>query len=421
MRITLLLLLVSVTLLAQDALLIKNATIHPIVGPDIAKGSVLIEKGRIKEVGATIKAPPKVKTIDATGLHVYPGIIDAASTLGLEEISAVSETRDVNEIGEFNPQIRALISVNPSSEHIPVTRANGVTSAISMLGGGVIGGQAALIHLDGWTWEEMEAKRNAGVSMNFPTIRTSARGGIGPTRTYTEAKRQHDERIKSLENFFEEARRYQKAKDARRPDFLPNNKLEGMLPIIERRVPMMVTAQLEREIDEAIEFAERQRINIVLFNVREPGKALDKIVAKKIPVVLGPTFTLPLNEDDPYDKPYAMPKLLHEKGVMFAFGSFDSQFARNVPYQAANAVGYGLSAKAAVEALTINAARMFGLEQELGSIEPGKLANLVVTDGDLLEVRTNVKNVIIRGKDVPLMNKHLELYEKYKSRPAASK
>jgi imidazolonepropionase-like amidohydrolase len=420
MRICFSLLLVAMSAVGQEAILIKNATIHPVVGADIPKGQVLIVGDRIKEVGVTVKAG-KARVIDASGLHLYPGLIDSGTTLGLEEVSAVRETLDLEELGEFNPQLRALIAVNPSSDHINVTRANGVTNAISMIRGGTIGGQSALLHLDGWTWEQMMAKSSAGTFLNFPAIRTQSYSFMdgASQRPFSEVKKQYDEKMKSLREFFDEARRYQKLKDAGGPSFKVNNRLEAMLPILERQTPMMVSASSEREIKEAIEFAEQQKIKIMVGGVREPGKALDMIAEKKIPVILGPTFTLPNNDDDPYDTASALPKKFAERGVLFSFASYNSQFARNLPYQAANAVAFGLTPQQALEALTINPARIWGVEDQLGSITAGKLANLVLADGDILESRTTIKQLFIKGKSVPLTNRHVELYEKYKARPTS--
>jgi imidazolonepropionase-like amidohydrolase len=406
--------------MGQEATLIRNATIHPVTGTEIAKGSVLIVGDRIKEIGTAIKAPPKAKIVEAAGLHLYPGLIDSGTTIGIEEVGAVRETNDLTELGEFNPQLRALIQVNPASEHVRVTRANGVTNVITMIRGGTIGGQAALLHLDGWTWEEMEAKRTAATYLNFPAIRTSSFsfGEGASTRGFNEAKKQQEEKLKELRDFFEEARRYQKAKDANGPAFRVDNRLEAMLPILERRTQMMVNAANEREIRQAIAFAEEQRIQIVLSGVRDPGKALDLMKDKKVSVILGPTLTLPNHEDDAFFESAVLPQEFAKRGIPFAFASFNSQFARNLPYQAGNAVGFGLSEQAALEALTINAARIWGVEKDLGSIEAGKLANLVLTDGNILEPRTNVKQLFIKGNSLPPTSKHSELYETYKARPA---
>jgi imidazolonepropionase-like amidohydrolase len=189
-----------------------------------------------------------------------------------------------------------------------------------------------------------------------------------------------------------------------------------MLPVLEGKLPVMITAAREKAIREALEFAAREKINVVLAGVREPVN-LDEIKKRNIPVVLPETLALPLEDDDPYDAAFTLPAALHNAGIKFAFGSFDVQFARNIPYQAATAVAYGLPYEEGLKAVTINPAEIFGVSDQIGSIEKGKLADLLVTDGDPLETKTQVKHLFIRGRQVDLANKHQRLYEKYLNRP----
>jgi len=418
MRIPVLLFSTLACALAQDTVLIRNAYIHPVVGQEIPSGSVLIQGGKIAGVGAKLAAPKGATVIDAKGLHLYPGMINSATSIGLSEIGAVRETNDISELGDFNPHLRALIAVNPESEHIAVTRANGITAVMTLPQGGIISGQGALIHLDGWTWEEMNLKGDAVVRLNYPAIVTSSGDFFNPRETaYAEAKKRYEEDVQKLRLFFEDARRYEKAKAAGGAGFQPDPKLEAMLPVLAGKRPMMVVAQRERAILDAIAFARRERVKIVLAEVREPGKALAEIVKDKIPVILGETHSLPVEEDAPYDSQYTLPAELNKAGVKFAFGSFDNQFARNLPYQAAAAVAFGLPKDVALKALTLNAAEIWGLGSQLGSIEEGKLADLILTDGDPLETKTQVRQMFIQGKSVSLDSKHTKLYEKYSKRP----
>ena len=424
----------SLTLQAAEpeSYLLRGATVHTVGNGDIANGSVLIVNGKIAGVGEKLSAPRGATVIEAKGLHVYPGMVDSATQIGLSEIGSVRETNDLNEIGEFNPQLRALIAVNPESEHIPVTRVNGITSVITMpagIGGtggagsplaeGIIQGQAALIHLDGWTWEEMEVKRSAAMMMRFPTMRTSTYSmAQGPgRRPFTEAQREYDQAIQRRHEFFEQARRYQRAKAAGGKNFETDLKLEAMLPVLEGKMPLMVIAPRERTIRDAVKFAQDEKIRIVLAAVREPGAMLPELKAKNIPVILGQVLELPLEEDDAYDAPFTLPLQLHQAGVKFAFGTFTTQFSRNLPYEAAAAVAFGLPKEAAMRALTLTPAEIWGVEQQIGSIAEGKLADLIVADGDLLEARTQVKHLFIKGKPVDLSSKHTRLYDKYKNRP----
>lgn len=432
-RIALVAAALALPLAAQNgaSFVIRNATVHPVSGPKLENASLLVVDGKIAEIGPKIAPKGKVKVIEGKGLHVYPGMIDSGSPIGLSEISSVRETVDVGEVGEFNPQIRASVAVNPESEHIPVVRANGITSVMVTPGGSggrgaqmsFIGGQASLMHLDGWTWEQMEIRRAGALQLNWPVIAASRGGDDMPARfaarrtTYTEAKRNQEQQVTKIREFFEQARRYQAAKAAAQAGFKPDLKFEAMLPVLEGKLPIMVAATREREIREAVQWAEKERVKIVLAGVRRPGKMLDELAKKKIPVILGSTFETPLEEDDPYDEPFTLPATLAKAGVKFAFASFATQFARNLPYQASACVPFGLSYDDALKSVTLNAAEIWGIDAEYGSIDKGKWADLIVTDGDPLEIQTQVKMMFIKGQPVDLESKHTRLYQKYLARP----
>ena len=403
---------------SNDTFLIRDVTLHPVTGPDIPLTSVLVRDGLIAEIAPKIAAPKGMKVVEGKGLHVYPGMIDSATTLGMAEIGAVRETSDVAEIGDFNPQLRSLIAVNPSSEHIPVARANGITSAIALPGGGIIAGQAGLMHLDGWTWEDMDVKRSAAMHLRFPVLSMGGGAGeFGPRGAsariaYTEAKRKHEEELLKLRLFFEDARRYRKAKG------VMDRKLEAMLPVLEGKQQVMITAARKRAIAEALEFAKRENIKIVLAGCREfTPEILKEIKARNIAVILPETLALPLDEDDPYDAIYTLPADLHRAGILFAFATFDSSAVRNLPYQAAASVPFGLEREDALKAVTINAAKIWGVEDRIGSVEKGKWADLVLADGDLLETKTQIKQMWIRGKAVDLESRHTKLSDRYMARP----
>jgi len=397
---------------ADDTFVIRGATVHPVSGPKVENASLLVVNGTIAEIGGLKLAVPKgTRVVEGKGLHVYPGIIDSSTQVGLSEISAVRETSDFSELGDFKPQLRTAVACNPSSEHIPVIRANGTTTALAVPGSGLIAGQASMVHLDGWTWEEMTVRRDAALVVNFPAVNTFG------DRTYTEAKRSYDQKIRNLSAYVESARRYQKAKAAPGPDFKTDLALEAMLPVLEGRVPVLVSASRERAVRDAIAWADKEKLRVILFDVRRPGKALAEIKSRNIPVILGPTQELPLEEDDPYDDAFTVPLEFYKAGVKFAFGSFGNQFARNLPYQAATAVAFGLPYEEALKAITLNPAEIFGISKDTGSIEKGKWADLMVTDGDPLEVRTQVKRLYIKRKEVELESRHTRLYKKYLARP----
>jgi len=418
----------------DDSFLIRGATVHPVASAEIQNGSVLVQNGKIVGIGRNIAAPKGTRIVEGKGLHVYPGMIDSATEMGLSEIGAVRESVDVGEIGKFDPQLRAEIAINPSSEHIPVTRANGITSVIAMPmsagggggfgrggGGSIITGQAALVHLDGWTWEEMEIKKSAGMGMRFPiipAINPRFGGGDFPgAKTFTDSTKDYETELRELKEFFENARRYQKAKAAKEKGFQTDLKYEAMLPVLEGKEPLIIMASRERAIRDAVQFADQQKVRVIIADPRELGKMGTELKNRNIPAILGPTLALPLHEDDPYDAAYTLPDQFYKAGVKFAFGSFDNQFARDLPYQAAMAVAFGLPVDEAVKAVTLNAAQIWGVADRIGSIEEGKSADLMVTDGDPLEAKTQVKLLYIKGKTVDLDNRHKRLYEKYLNRP----
>ena len=411
--------------------LLKNVTVHPVSGPKLENASVLVVDGRIAEVGAQVAAPKtKVKVIDGKGLHVWPGMINSGSMVGLAEIASVRESNDTGELGTFDPQLRSIVALNPESEHIPVTRANGITmtallpaSPAGRGAGGpdaqIIGGQISLAHLAGWTWEEMEVRRSGGMHLSYPSISAVSFDPVTFAVTrgkYSNSKLQHDRQAQELSSFFDDARAYWSAKKSGLA-FKVDLKFEAMIPVLDGSVPLVAFAEREREIKEVLEFSEKQNVKLVLAGVRKPGTALAMIAKKKIPVILGRTQVGVDEEDDPYDEPYALPAKLSEAGVKFCFGTFDEQFARNLPYQASQGVPFGLPYDAALRSVTLSAAEIWGIDKDYGSIEKGKVADLVVTDGDLLEVRTSVKMVFIRGSEVDLETKHTRLYKKYLARP----
>lgn len=414
----------------NDSFLIRNATVHPVSGPKLNNASVLVIDGKIAEVGERLQTRAKVKVIDGRGLHVYPGMIDAATLVGISEISSVRETADISEVGEFNPQLRSSIAVNPESEHIPVTRANGIT-AVGVLAAGVsggfgfgeisyIGGQISLMHLDGWTWEEMTITHGAAMQLRLPGIETRRFNPAtreSAATPFSEARRRQETNLRKVKTFFEEARRYQTAKQASPATLKTDLRYEAMLPVLEGKLPLLIPAAREREIRDALTFAEQEKAKIILVGVRRPGGAVEEIAKRKIPVILGSPFVPIQEEDDPYDATFTLAADLHRAGVKIAFASLGAQFARNLPYQAGHSVAYGLPYDAALRSVTLNAAEIYGVADRIGSIDSGKYADLIVTDGDPLEIRTQVKMMFVKGEPVDLESKHTRLYKKYRARP----
>jgi imidazolonepropionase-like amidohydrolase len=417
---------------ADDSFVLKGATVHTMAGAEIQNGTVIVRGGKIIGVGKNLAVPKDLKVIDGKGLQVYPGLIDAGTEVGLIEINSIRESEDTTEIGKFNPQLVALTAVNPSSEHIPVTRFNGITTVATMPQGTLIGGQVSLIHMDGWTTDEMGVKPKAGLQLQFPAIVVpGGRGGGGnidadPTsplaaaRSYTTLKQNYDREMAELNEFFESAHRYKQAKDAKAPGFKTDLKLEAMIPVIEGKEPILVTARREREIREAIAWSDKQKVKIILLDAPEAYKVTKEIKEHNIPVILGPTLELPLTEDSGYDQAYKTPLALQQAGIEFSFATLtggSNLASRNLPYQAAQAVAFGLPHEEAIKAVTKNAADIWGVGDQIGTVEEGKWADLLVTDGDPLEAQSQVRMLFIKGKPVDLDNKQKDLYEKYLNRP----
>ncbi len=403
---------------------IQNAKVHTLSSAGtLQRASVVVVNGKIAAVGASVKIPPGAQIIKGDGLEVYPGMINAWGNIGLTEIPSVEVTNDSNEMGSYKPQLLGYSAIHPASEHIPVARANGITAALSAPGGGVIAGQATLLHLDGWTVDEMAIVKSAGMAVNFPSLsggrgRSSGAGlgRFGQRQTFSEMKRNYEIQVKELSEWLEKARHYAKARQAN-PSTAADRQLEALVPVIKTEAIAFVSADSERDIRNAVEFSKKENLKIVIVGGREANKAADLLKRENISVILGSIITLPRREDDPYDAPFTLPSELAKAGVKFALTSPSSSDIRNLPYEAGFAQAYGLSHEEALRAVTLAPAEILGVADKIGSIEAGKMADLVVTDGDLLELRTQVKNLFIAGRNVSLETRQTRLYQKYLNRP----
>src|SRR6266699_2390238 len=412
---------------------LTHAKIFTLAGSAIEDGTLVIRDGKIAAVGVGIDIPREAQVIDAKGLQVYPGIFDSITQMGLREIGAVSATVDSTETGNYNPDVVAATAVSPSSEHIPVTRAAGITEVLAVPGGGggfdsggsssVIGGQASAIHLAGWAIDEMLIKKSAAMVLRWPEIETQTFDFATSSRKekpYTEAKQEYDKQVNEITDWVERARHYAQVMEKGSPAKYDRDlKLEALVPVVRGELPLLVFADRSREIQNAVEFCDKQNLRMILAGGSEAYKVKDLLRSKGVPVILRPMLTLPLDEDDPYDHLLSQPAELSAAGVKFGFASFDNSFARRLGQNAANAVAYGLPYDEALKAVTIYPARIFGLDDQIGTIEQGKIANLIVTNGDPLELTTDVKYLFIRGQLTSMDNRHLRLYEKYSKRPKA--
>ncbi len=414
---------------AANVYAIKGAKVYTLAGPAIENGNVVIRDGKIAAVGANVAVPEDAQVIDGDGLEVYPGMFDPITQIGLNEVGAVGATVDARELGGFNPELIAATAVNPATAHIPVTRASGITEVIAVpgiggfdsQGGGVITGQASAFNLAGWTMDEMQIKRQVAMVINWPSIQTGSFDFATFTfkeKPYTEAKKDYDKAVIELTDWLVRARHYGQAKQKGSPDlFVRDLKLEALVPVVEGKLPVLVVADEARDIRNAVDFCEKQNLKMILASGAESWKVKDLLKEKKIPVILGPSERLPDKEDNPYDKPMTEAAELNAAGIQFAFSSFGTSFSRRLSQYAGTAVGYGLPHDEALKAVMLNAAQIFGLADQIGTIEPGKLANIIVTTGDPLEIQTQVRYLFIKGQLTSTDNRHRDLYEQYRKRP----
>jgi imidazolonepropionase-like amidohydrolase len=402
---------------ADGVYLIRGGTVVTGTGEKLANTSILVRGGRIAQLGANITPPAGSKVIDAAGKFVYPGMIDSYTGIGLQEIGGVQTMTMRSEKGQFNPQIFALVGLNVESEILGVTRMNGVTSVMTAPTGGLISGQAALINTAGWNWEDISVRRSAGYIINLPSAggRGGRGGGGGGGRG---AGGDPPATMADLENFLGEAKAYsdQRAAGSAKMDLL----YESLRPLFSKQVPAIVAANGEQAIKDAVAFGDKWGIRVVISGGAQAYKVRTLLAQKNVPVILGSIESSP-DFNTTYDEIYAQPGLLNEAGVKFAFSTGNGSNARHVPFHAQLAVAYGLPEDAAIKALTIWPAEIFGAEKDIGSIAQGKLANLFISTGDPLDLRSQITEIFIKGREVPDDDRQHRLYDKYKDRPLPPK
>ncbi len=401
-----------------------GATIHTVSDGTIQNGVILINGERIEFVGSNVKPTADYVVIDLTGKHVWPGMIDAGTSLGLVEISAVPVTVDNAEVGNFNPNMRAFTAINPNSAAIPVNRVEGVTTVIAEPTSGLISGTATLIDLFGYSPDSMAVKADAAMVMNWPV---SGRRGWFDQRTDEQLKEQFETQLKEMRETWNKAKFYHEMMSAfeasptgkTRPD--KDQQMEGMRAVFRGALPVMIRVDREGDIREALKWvSDNPSVKFIFTSVAEGWRVADEIAAAKVPVIVGPVLRLPSRGYDHYLRPYQNAGILHKAGVLVALRTGQMENVRNLPFQAGYAAAYGMPYDEAVKAITINPAKIFGVDDRIGSITKGKIANLVVTNGDLLETMTQVEKVFIRGRDLPLSSRQEQLYRQFINRDATN-
>ena len=405
---------------------IRNARIVTVSGPDIENGTVVIRDGKIEAVGANVSVPTGAQTIDGTGLSVYPGMIDAGTNMGLVEVpQGANGTVDTSEVGDLNPNAKAIVAVNPYSAHIAVTRVEGITNTLTAPTGGLISGQAALINLLGTAPKEMAVVPQVALVINYPRIGFGG-GGFGGFQqqpaNLSDTLAANERQVEQIRRMLRDAEAYGRAQDAYAKDkSLPrpdrNVVLEPLVPYVRGAQPVIFRADREAEIRGAIKFAEEMKLKPIILGGNDAWKVASLLKEKNVPVILTGVFSLPLREDDPYDALFENPAKLQAAGVRFCISTGDAGAeVRNLAQYAGMAAAYGLSKADAVKAVTLYPAQIMNVADRLGSIEAGKMANLVVTDGDLLEIRSRIRYLFIDGRPVELTSRHTELNDAFKNR-----
>lgn len=394
---------------------VQGGTVHVVDGPVLRGGSVLFDEGRIVEVGQRVKVPDDAEVIEANDSHVYPGLIESLTDLGLREISAVGMTVDRNEYGRENSNARAWVAVNPDSELIPVTRAGGVLIANVAPGGRWLRGQSAVMQLDGWTAGEMNLRAPSALFVDWDAMR--------PRASDEKARaREKEQKLREFDELLDSARRYAEARQAR-PETTPSDiRLESLQPLLDGSLPLLVEADRRESIESAVAYARSRGLKLVIYGGYDAESCAGLLKRYDVPVIVAATYRLPRRRHDPYDAPYTLPQRLREAGVTFAIagegqgGPGGAAAARNLPYHAATAVAYGLPREEAIRAITLSAAEILGVSDSVGSLTAGKDATLIVSDGDILETESNVTHAWIQGRRVDLSSKHTMLYDKYRQK-----
>lgn len=409
----------------RPAYALVGGHIHTMAGADFPDGTLVIRGDEIVAVGSRsmVDVPNDAHVVDVRGRHVWPGLIDAGTSMGLSEIDSVAGSVDARSSSGFQADLRALVAVNPHSEHIPVARVNGVTTVLTAPGGGPIAGQSALIRLAGWTPQQMAVSPTAALHISLPSAPRAPRN---PSK---EARKRNKEALKAFSRGLKELREVLAA--ARRLDdtttddgSLRDPRLVALLPYLRGEAPVIIGANRVADIAAAIEFSQKEKLKLIVSGGREAWKCAELLAHHDVPVLLGPTLSMPLESHDRFDAPFIGAARLEEAGVRFCFRSDSTSNSRNLPYHAAAAVAFGLDRETAWRALTMDAAEILGVSDRIGSLEAGKDADVVVSTGDILEPVTEVTTLFIGGQPMDLETRHTRLHDRFEqrlpARPAAS-
>lgn len=402
----------------KETIALTNATIHVGNGQVIQNGTVVFKNGKITEVGANASTAG-AKVIDCKGKHIYPGLILSATQIGLVEVPTVRATADGSEIGEMNPSIRSLVAYNTDSKVINTLRYNGILLGNIVPDGGLISGSSSVVQFDAWNWEDAAYRSDGAIHFRMPSLlqRRGGRGGFGNFgggQQNVDPVKRGLEQIENVKVFFREAKAYMgEANHAS-----TNLKFEAVRGLFEKKQKLFIHCNIVKEMLLAIDFAREFGFDVVLVGAADSWQIADLLRQNNIAVVLNQLHNLPVMIDDDIDQPFKTPSMLQKAGVLFSITDDDENTrSRNLAFNAGTAAAYGLTKEEALSAITLNAARILGIADRTGSIEAGKDANIVVSEGDLLDMRTNIiDHAYIQGRDVDLHNKQTQLAEKYENK-----
>jgi imidazolonepropionase-like amidohydrolase len=391
---------------------LTNAAVETVTKGRLEKATVIIRNGIIEAVGPNVPIPADAQVIDCKDLTIYPGMVDGGTRLGLQEIESISLTQDYDELGELTPEMDALTAVNPNSVLIPVTRVSGVTSVITYPSGGLFPGTAALINLQGYTPEQMYGGFKA-IVINFPS---SGKRGRYDRRSEEDIKKDGDKAIKKLNDTWARVHTYAAIDSATMGKAEYNPELAALVPVLKGEMTAFIEVNKESDILAALRWIKAQKIKAVLTGVAEGWRVADSIALSGVPVITGPVLSMPSRDTDPYDQAYKNPGLMQKAGVKVALRTNEAENVRNLPFNAGFAAAYGMGTDEALKAVTIIPAEIFGVADQIGSIEAGKKANLFISTGDPFEPSTAIKHLFIDGWNIPMESRQTLLYDEFLQR-----
>lgn len=401
---------------AQSArIILANGTVHIGNGQVIEKGFVVFEGGKI--VSVSNSAGGEGQVIDCNGKHIYPGLILSNTSLGLQEIgSGVRGSNDFNELGELNPNVRSIVAYNTDSKVINTLRSNGILLAHVVPQGSLLGGSSSMVQLDAWNWEDAAYQTDNGMHLYMPSLfnRPNPFAAFFGIAQPTDPLKLGLEQIEKVKVFFREAKSY----FAQTAPAATNLKFEAARGLFAKKQRLFVHCDLVKEILIAVDFVQEFGFDVTLVGASECWQVADLLRQNKVSVILSQLHNLPNTDDDDIDQPFKTPAILQQAGVLFAITDEDGQTrGRNLPFNAGTAAAYGLSKEQALQAITLNAAQILGIADKTGSIEKGKDANIIISDGDILDMRSSiVRHAFIQGRTINLDDKHKQLNERFKQK-----